>query len=504
MTADARIEQLRRMKREVLEDGGPERVAARRKRGEKTARERMLELLDPGTFVELDKFVTLHSAGSGTKGTSTAEEGVATGCGKIAGRDVYVFSQGRVVPGGSLDDMFARKITKIVDLALKNGAPLIGLHDMGTVRDQAGAVPLGGFADIVFRNVMASGVVPQISAILGPCAGGSVFSPAMADFVIMVKGTSQMFVTDPQLILDGTGQAVTFEELGGAATHSSRSGVAHLTADDEAHCLGVIRRLLAYLPQNNLEEVPRLHCDDPVDRMDERLDSLLPTDQNARYDMREVLSRVVDHGDFFEIQPGWAQNLLVGFARLGGRSVGVVANQPSHLNGALDIDASVKGARFVRFCDAFNIPLVTFVDAPGFLPQVEQEHGGIIRNGAKLLYAFCEATVPKLTVVVGKAYGEAYETMCSKHVGADFSLAWPSADVAAAAPGKSAGRGTRSAEAADGPRDTLASAYVAAQRGHIDDIIEPRETRPRLIASLEASVSKRGGRPPKKHGTMPL
>ena len=280
--------------------------------------------------------------------------------------------------------------------------------------------------------------------------------------------------------------------------------MAHLTADDEAHCLGVIRRLLAYLPQNNLEEVPRLHCDDPADRMDEQLDSLLPTDQNARYDMHEVLSRVVDHGDFFEIQPGWAQNLLVGFARLGGRSVGVVANQPAHLNGALDIDASVKGARFVRFCDSFNIPLVTLVDVPGFLPQAEQEHGGIIRNGAKLLYAFCEATVPKLTVVVGKAYGEAYESMCSKHVGADFSLAWPSAEIAAVAPGKSVERGTRSAGAADGLRDTLASAYVAAQRGHIDDIVEPRETRPRLIASLEASVSKREGRPPKKHGTMPL
>ncbi|MFH0916528.1 MAG: acyl-CoA carboxylase subunit beta [bacterium] len=513
---DERIERLRMMKVEALHGGGLERMEARRKTGRKTARERVIELLDPGTFVELDMFVTHLCRDFGMDKKQVLGDGVITGYGKVAGRDVYVFSQDFTVFGGSLGEMFAQKIVKVMDLAMKNGAPVVGLNDSGGARIQEGVVSLGGYAEIFFRNVMASGVVPQISAIMGPCAGGAVYSPAMTDFTIMVKGTSHMFITGPEVIKTVTGEEVTFEELGGAMTHNTRSGVAHLAADDEAQCLEMIRTLLSYVPQNNLEEAPRTECDDPSDRTDEELDFIVPPDPNKPYHMRDVVERIVDHGEFFEIMPHWGQNLMIGFARLGGRSIGIVGNQPDHRAGTLDIEASVKGARFVRFCDAFNIPLVTFVDVPGFMPGTAQEHGGIIRNGAKLLYAFCEATVPKLTVITRKAYGGAYDVMCSKHIRADFNFAWPSAEIAVMGPEGAVNiifrkeiddaedPAARRRELVAEYREKFASPYIAAQRGYIDDIIEPMETRPRLVSALEACASKREGRPPKKHGNIPL
>jgi propionyl-CoA carboxylase beta chain len=516
MIIDEKIERMRKLREEALESGGPERIAERRKKGKKTARERVVELLDPGTFVELDMFVTHLCRDFGMENKKILGDGVVTGYGKVGGRDVYVFSQDFTVFGGSLGEMFAQKITKVMDLAMKNGAPVIGINDSGGARIQEGVVSLGGYAEIFFRNVMASGVVPQISAIMGPCAGGAVYSPAMTDFTIMVKGTSHMFITGPEVIKTVTGEEVSFEELGGAMTHNSRSGVAHLAADDEAQCLKMIRRLLSYLPQNNLEEPPRLEAGDPADRMDEELDSLVPADPNKPYDMLDVVARVVDGGEFFELMPYWGQNLLIGFARLGGRSIGVVGNQPAHRAGTLDIESSIKGARFVRFCDAFNIPLLTFVDVPGFMPGTAQEHGGIIRHGAKLLYAFCEATVPKLTVITRKAYGGAYDVMCSKHIRADFNFAWPSAEIAVMGPegavniifrkeiDEAEDPAARKRELVTEYREKFASPYIAAQRGYIDDVIEPKETRPRLISALDACASKREGRPPKKHGNIPL
>jgi acetyl-CoA carboxylase carboxyltransferase component len=412
--------------------------------------------------------------------------------------------------------MFANKITKIMDLAMKNGKPVIGLNDSGGARIQEGVVSLGGYAEIFSRNVMASGVVPQISAIMGPCAGGAVYSPAMTDFIIMVKESSHMFITGPEVIKTVTGEEVTFEELGGAMTHNTRSGVAHLAAEDEDDCLDMIRRMLSFMPSNNMEQPPMAECTDPVDRMDEALDSIVPNDPNKPYDMKEVVAHIVDDGDFFEIMPHWGQNLIIGFARLNGRPVGIVGQQPAFLAGTLDIDASTKGGRFVRYCDAFNIPLITFVDVPGFLPGSDQEYGGIIRNGSKLLYAFCEATVPKLTVITRKAYGGAYDVMCSKHIRADFNFAWPSAEIAVmgsdgavniifrkeieAAKDKEAER----EELTEDYRRKFASPYIAASRGYIDDVIEPKETRPRLINALEACADKREGRPPKKHGNIPL
>jgi len=507
---------MRKLKEEALQGGGPERIAAQRKKGKKTARERVVELLDPGTFVELDMFVTHMCTDFGMERKKVLGDGVVTGYGKVAGRDVYVFSQDFTVFGGSLGEMFAQKITKVMDLAMRNGAPVIGLNDSGGARIQEGVVSLGGYAEIFFRNVMASGVVPQISAIMGPCAGGAVYSPAMTDFTIMVKGTSHMFITGPEVIKTVTGEEVTFEELGGAMTHNTRSGVAHLAADDEAQCIDMIRRLLSYMPQNNLEEAPRVETSDPADRMDLELDSIVPPDPNKPYDMRDVVTHVVDDGEFFEVMPHWGQNLIIGFARLNGRSIGIVGNQPAHLAGTLDIDASTKGARFVRFCDAFNIPLVTFEDVPGFLPGTAQEYGGIIRNGAKLLYAFCEATVPKLTVITRKAYGGAYDVMCSKHIRADFNFAWPSSEIAVMGPDGAVNIVFRKElDEAEDPearrkelvaeyREKFASPYIAAQRGYIDDVIEPKETRPRLISALEACATKREGRPPKKHGNIPL
>jgi acetyl-CoA carboxylase carboxyltransferase component len=480
MTSDENIELLRRMREEALQGGGPERIARQRAKGKKTARERVVELLDPDTFVELDMFVTHLCTDFGMEEKKVLGDGVVTGYGKVEGRDVYVFSQDFTVFGGSLGEAFAEKITKVMDLAMKNGKPVIGLNDSGGARIQEGVVSLGGYAEIFFRNVMASGVVPQISAIMGPCAGGAVYSPAMTDFTIMVKGTSHMFITGPEVIKTVTDEEVTFEELGGAMSHNTRSGVAHLAAEDEDDCLDLIRRLLSYMPSNNLE------------------------------------NHVVDDGDFFEIMPYWGGNLIIGFARLAGHAVGIVGNQPAVLAGTLDIDASTKGGRFVRFCDAFNIPLVTFVDVPGFLPGTSQEYGGIIRNGSKLLYAYCEATVPKLTVITRKAYGGAYDVMCSKHIRADFNLAWPSAEIAVMGPDGAVNiifrKEIAAAEDKEAKREELvtdyrrkfANPYIAASRGYIDDVIEPKETRPRLVNALEACAAKREGRPPKKHGNIPL
>jgi acetyl-CoA carboxylase carboxyltransferase component len=473
MNADDKTEQLRRLKLEAVQSGGPERIAARRRRGAGTARERVLQLLDSDTFVELDVFV----------------EGAVTGHGKVNGRDVYVFSQDGEVLQDSLDQAFGAKMVKVMDLAMKNGAPVVGLYDCGCNGDTAS---LGAYSELFFRNVMASGVVPQIAGVMGPCCGAGAYSPALVDFTVMVKGSSRLYLGAPGRLGTGEGREVAFEELGGARTHAEQSGVAHLAADDEADCLEMIRTLLSYMPGNNLEEPPRTALLDPPDRMDEELVALGAAGTDEPYDVREVIEHVVDGGEFFEMSPWWAENLVTGFARLGGRAVGVVANQPSQRDGRLDVATSEKGARFVRFCDSFNIPLVTLVDTPGFVGGKEQESAGIIRSGAKLMYAFCEATVPKLTVVTHRAYGEGFEVMCSKHIRADFNFAWPGADIATGAP----------AGALD--RQDDGSPYDAALDGHLDDVIEPGETRPRLIAALEACASKREGRPPKKHGNIPL
>jgi propionyl-CoA carboxylase beta chain len=474
MNADDKIGQLRRLKLEALQSGGPERIAARRRRGANTARERVLRLLDSGTFVELDVFV----------------EGAVTGHGKINGRDVYVFSQDGEAIQRSLSLAFGAKLVKVMDLAMKNGAPIVGLYDCGVGSE--GISSLGAYAELFFRTVMASGVVPQIAAVMGSCPGSGAFSPALADFTLMVKGSSLLYLGTP----DGPARAaegeIGFEELGGARMHAEKSGVAHLAADDEEECLDMIRTLLGYLPGNNLDVPPRWVTSDLVDRMDEELVTLGAVDPDETYDVRDIVEHVVDGGEFFEMGPWWAENLVTGFARLGGRAVGIVGNQPAKLSGRIDLDAAAKGARFVRFCDSFNIPLVTLVDTPGFVAGSAQEHAGVIRGAAKLMYAYCEATVPKLSLVTHRAYGEGFEIMCSKHVRADFNFAWPAAEIMAAAP----------AGALD--RQDDGSPYDAALDGHLDDVIEPVETRPRLIAALEACASKREGRPPKKHGNIPL
>jgi propionyl-CoA carboxylase beta chain len=506
----ALLEQMRAASRE---GGGAARVARQHDAGKLTARERLDLLLDPGSFVELDAFVTNRDAAATE---SFLGDGVVTGHGAIDGRTVFVFSQDFTVFGGSLSEAYAEKICKVMDLAMKVGAPIIGLNDSGGARIQEGVVSLGGYADIFLRNVLASGVVPQISVVLGPCAGGAVYSPAITDFTVMVEGTSYMFVTGPGVVKTVTHEDVDAEFLGGAETHTTRSGVAHIAAPDEASALDAARALLAHLPQNNLAVPTVAVSTDPADRMDAELDSVVPDDPRLPYDMHDVLRRVVDDGAFLEIQPGWAQNIIVGFARLRGRSVGVVAQQPAVLAGALDIDASVKAARFVRTCDAFNVPLVTFVDVPGFLPGVDQEHGGIIRHGAKLLYAYAEATVPKLTVITRKAYGGAYDVMSSKHIRGDMNFAWPTAEIAvmgaegavniiyreelAAAVDPEAER-TR---LVDAYRLAFANPFVAAARGYVDDVIRPSETRPRLIRALEMLADKRDTNPRKKHGNIPL
>ena len=515
-TNEERLSRLARMRAESLLGGGPTRVERQHASGKLTARERLDLLLDPGSFVELDAFVTHRSNDFGLADQRFLGDGVVTGHGTIDGRLVFIFSQDFTVFGGSLSEAYAEKICKVMDLAMKVGAPLIGLNDSGGARIQEGVASLGGYADIFLRNVMASGVVPQISVIMGPCAGGAVYSPAMTDFTIMVEKTSYMFVTGPNVVKAVTHEEVDSEALGGAQVHTTRSGVAHLAAHDESEAFDAVRRILAHLPQNNLESPALVPSNDPQDRMDAELDRVVPDDAHRPYDMHDVISRVVDDGEFLEIQPGWAQNILIGFARLGGRSVGIVAQQPSVLAGALDIDASTKAARFVRTCDCFNVPLVTFVDVPGFLPGVGQEHGGIIKHGAKLLYAYCEATVPKITVITRKAYGGAYDVMSSKHIRGDMNLAWPTAEIAV--------MGARGAvniiykEAIANAEDPVAESmrlvaeyeeeysnpYIAASRGYVDDVIRPSETRPRLIRALEMLADKRDTNPRKKHGNIPL
>jgi propionyl-CoA carboxylase beta chain len=507
MSMREKLEELQRKRAEAEQGGGAERIAAQHKKGKMTARERLDVLLDPGSFVELDRFVTHRATDFGLADEKYLGDGVVTGYGRVDGRLVYVFSQDFTVFGGSLSEAHAEKICKVMDLAVRNGAPIVGLNDSGGARIQEGVVSLGGYADIFLRNTLASGVVPQISAVLGPCAGGAVYSPAITDFVFMVRGVSYMFVTGPSVVKTVTHEDVTMEQLGGADVHGGTSGVAHFVHDSELESLTALRRLLSFLPSNNLDSAPFRAASDPFDRRDEALLEIVPDNPNKPYDMHDVITRVVDDGEFFEVHRDYGGNLLVGFARLGGRSVGVVANQPAVLAGVLDIAASLKGARFIRFCDAFNIPLVTFEDVPGFLPGVAQEHGGIIKHGAKLLYAYCEATVPKLTVITRKAYGGAYDVMSSKHVRGDFNVAWPAAEIAVMGPKGAVEilyKEDASEEKIEEYRAKFAHPYQAAARGYVDDVIDPRDTRPRLIDALSTLATKRDRNPPKKHGNLPL
>jgi propionyl-CoA carboxylase beta chain len=515
-TTAGKIEGLKRLREAAAHPASEQAVRRQRERGKLTARERIERLVDAGTFVELDRYRVHRSYNFGLEENRPLGDGVITGYGEIAGRKVCVFSQDFTVFGGSLGEVYAQKICKVMDLALSTGCPIIGINDSGGARIQEGVVSLAGYADIFHRNVLASGVVPQISVIMGPCAGGAVYSPAITDFIFMVEETSHMFITGPDVIKSVTGEEVSFESLGGAHTHNTRSGVAHFSAPDEESCLEDVRYLLSFVPENNLETAPYYKPADSADRMEEELATLVPDSPRQPYDIRRAIELVVDDGEFYEVQEGWAQNLVVGFARLDGHAVGVVGNQPMVLAGTLDIDASVKGARFVRFCDAFNIPLVTFVDVPGFLPGTDQEWGGIIRHGAKLLYAFSEATVPKMTVITRKAYGGAYDVMNSKHIGADVNVSWPTGEVAVmgapAAVNIIFRRQLNEAEDPDREREELIAAYeerfnnprVAAEMGYIDDVIDPRETRPYLIKALDMIRTKRPQRPPRKHGNIPL
>ncbi len=511
-----KLDLLERRRAESEQGGGEARLKTQHEKGKLSARERLDLLLDEGSFVELDRFVVHRSTDFGLEGQKFYGDGVITGYGKIDGRLVYVFSQDFTVFGGSLSESFAEKIVKIMDLAMRNGAPVIGLNDSGGARIQEGVVSLGGYAEIFLRNTLASGVIPQISAILGPCAGGAVYSPAITDFTYMVRGTSYMFVTGPNVVKTVTHEDVTMEELGGADTHSAKSGVAHFAFDSETECLQQIRDLFRFIPSNNLGDPPRGSGIDPRGRRDESLLDIVPDNANKPYDMHEVIKRVVDDAEFYEVQREYAENIICGFAHLGGYSVGVVANQPAVLAGVLDINASLKAARFIRFCDSFNIPLVTFEDVPGFLPGVAQEHGGIIKHGAKLLYAYCEATVPKLTVITRKAYGGAYDVMSSKHIRGDFNVAWPTAEIAVMGPKgaveilfrKEIIESNDPAAATDAKieeyREKFAHPYIAAGRGYLDDIIDPRDTRSVLIDALESLQTKRDKNPPKKHGNIPL
>jgi propionyl-CoA carboxylase beta chain len=496
--------------------GGEERLRRQHAAGKLTVRERIDLLFDPGTFEEIDKLVTHRCRDFGMAEQLIPGDGVIAGHGRVEGRPVYAFAQDFTVFGGSLSETNAAKIVKIMDLAMKMGAPVVGLNDSGGARIQEGVVSLGGYADIFLRNTLASGVIPQISAVMGPCAGGAVYSPAITDFTIMVRETSYMFVTGPDVVRTVTHEEVTKEQLGGAVTHNATSGVAHFAVEDDRECLLLIRELLSYLPSNNLDSVLRGPTDDPPEREDPALDRLVPAAPSQPYDMHELIRSVADGGRFLEVQELYARNLIVGFARLAGLSVGIVANQPAHLAGTLDIDASVKGARFVRFCDAFNIPLITFEDVPGFLPGLNQEYGGIIRHGAKLLYAFAEATVPKITVITRKAYGGAYCVMASKHIRTDVNLAWPTAEIAVMGPDGAVNiLYRRELERADDPdalrtqlvaefREKFASPLVAASRGFVDEVIHPRQTRPKLISALGRLSTKRDRNPPKKHGNIPL
>ncbi len=516
MSAREKLRQLEELRVRSLEGGGPERLARQHEQGKLGARERLDVLLDEGSFVELDRFVEHRCVEFGLDSQRIPGDGVVTGYGKIEGRTVYVFSQDFTVFGGSLSEAHAEKICKVLDLALQNGAPLIGLNDSGGARIQEGVASLGGYAQLFLRNTLASGVIPQISAILGPCAGGAVYSPAITDFVFMVQGISHMFVTGPNVVKTVTHEKVSFEELGGASVHSTRSGVAHFSHPTEIECLQTVRRLLSFLPSNNTEDPPVRETEDPPNRADDELLDIIPDVATQPYNMLEIIERIVDDGEFLEVHAGYARNIIVGFGRLGGRPVGVLANQPAVLAGVLDIDASRKGARFVRFCDAFNIPIVTFEDVPGFLPGVAQEHGGIILQGAKLLYAYCESTVPKLTVITRKAYGGAYDVMSSKHIRGDLNFAWPTAELAVMGPrgaveilyrrelADAEDREAMIAELESEFRETFAHPYLAAKRGFLDDVIDPRETRARLISGLETLQNKRQRNPPRKHGNIPL
>jgi propionyl-CoA carboxylase beta chain len=516
MSLPERFEELRRRHALAELGGGEERVRRQHKAGKKVARERLDLLLDKGTFAEIDKFVVHQSHDFGMAEQQVLGDGVVTGSGRIHGRPVFVFAQDFTVFGGSLSEAYARKICKIMDLAVKTGVPVIGLNDSGGARIQEGVVSLAGYADIFLRNTLASGVVPQISAVMGPCAGGAVYSPAITDFVFMVKHSAYMFVTGPDVIKAVTHEEVSAEELGGAGTHAATSGVAHFAAESEEECLALIRELLTFLPQNNLEDPPIRATLDPADRVDESLQTVVPEQPNKPYDIKEIIRTVLDDHYFFEVHADYAQNIVVGFGRLGGRPVGIVANQPAHLAGCLDINASLKGARFVRFCDCFNVPLVTFEDVPGFLPGTAQEYGGIIKHGAKLLYAYCEATVPKITVITRKAYGGAYCVMSSKHIRGDANFAYPTAEIAVMGPDGAVNiLYRRELEQAPDPaafkdertreyREKFANPFVAAERGYVDEVIEPRSTRPRLIAMLELLHTKRDSNPPKKHGNIPL
>ena len=515
MTLESRIAHVEEMRARSAEGGGAERVAKQHAEGKLTARERLDLLLDPGSFFEVDRLVSHRCRDFGADKVDIPGDGVVCGGGLIEGRPVYVFAQDFTVFGGSLSETNAQKICKVMDLAVKNGAPLVGLNDSGGARIQEGVVSLAGYADIFLRNTLASGVVPQISAILGPCAGGAVYSPAITDFVFMSESASYMFVTGPDVIATVTHETVTKEELGGARTHSSVSGVAHFSRPDDASVLAAIRELLSFLPGNNLDDPPRRETSDPPDREDPELNAFIPEEPNKPYDMKKLIEAIADERRFFEVHANFARNLLVGFIRLNGRPTGVVANQPAFLAGVLDIDASVKGARFVRFCDAFNIPLLVFEDVPGFLPGTKQEFGGIIRHGAKLLFAFAEATVPKVTVITRKAYGGAYCVMASKHLRTDFNFAYPTAEIAVMGPegavailyrrelAGDAGGETKREKVAE-YIDKFANPYVAARRGYVDEIIEPSETRRKLIQAFAFAATKRDSLPPKKHGNIPL
>ncbi|MDH3892570.1 MAG: acyl-CoA carboxylase subunit beta [candidate division Zixibacteria bacterium] len=516
MSLEEQLNDLEKRRAEAKLGGGQKRIDAQHAKGKLTARERIELLVDENSFEEFDMFVTHRSSDFGLAEQKVLGDGVVTGCAKINGRTAYIFSQDFTVFGGSLSEAHAEKICKIMKMAMKVGAPVIGLNDSGGARIQEGVVSLGGYADIFLLNTLASGVVPQLSLVLGPCAGGAVYSPAITDFVFMTKGTSYMFVTGPNVVKTVTHEQVTSEELGGAMVHAEKSGVAHFACENEADAITRLKKLLQYIPQNNCEDPPFGDNDDPPDREDETLNKIVPDNPNVPYDIKDVIKLVVDEGAFLEVHQEFAQNIVVGFAHLGGRSIGIVANQPAVLAGVLDINSSNKGARFIRFCDAFNIPLLTFEDVPGFLPGMDQEHGGIIKNGAKLLYAYCEATVPKVTVITRKAYGGAYDVMNSKHVRGDMNYAWPSAEIAV--------MGSKGAveiifrkdiAEADDPeaelqkmtddyREKFANPYMAAARGYVDDVIEPKTTRPRLIRAFEMLETKKDTNPPKKHGNIPL
>jgi propionyl-CoA carboxylase beta chain len=516
MSIEEKLEQLKKKQKQAMLGGGQKRIDAQHKKGKLTARERLDLLLDEGSFEEFDMFVTHRCSDFGLDKQKIPGDGVVTGYGTIEGRLTFVFSQDFTTFGGTLAGGHAEKICKIMDMAMKVGAPVIGLNDSGGARIQEGVVSLGGYADIFLRNTLASGVIPQISVILGPCAGGAVYSPAITDFIFMVKGTSYMFVTGPGVVKTVTHEEVTFDQLGGAVTHSTKSGVSHFACENEAETLTMVRKLFSYIPLNNMEDPPKIDFTDPVDRIDEELNFIVPDDPAKPYDMKDVIKRVVDDGEFLEVHKSYAENIVVGFARMAGKPVGIIGNQPAVLAGVLDIDSSIKGGRFVRFCDAFNIPLMTFEDVPGFLPGTDQEFRGIIKNGAKLLYAYCEATVPKVTVITRKAYGGAYDVMNSKHVRGDINYAWPTAEIAVMGPkGAAEIIFKKEIQESDDPKKTtekkveefrerFANPYTAAERGYIDDVIEPKYTRPRLIKALSMLGTKKDTNPPKKHGNIPL